>query len=78
MKLLKLQPYKAAVVHALQPRDSASRINFCNWFLQSVHDGDPHLTFFFDEAHTADDFGGGVCEKIISCDLWSTHSSEHT
>jgi hypothetical protein len=28
----------------LQPGDPASRINFCNWFSQSVHDGevDPH------------------------------------
>jgi hypothetical protein len=48
-KLLKLQPYKVTVVHALQPCDLASRINFCNWFLQSPHDGeiDPHLTFCF-------------------------------
>jgi hypothetical protein len=30
----------------------ANRINFCNWFLQSVHDGeiDPHWTSFSDEA----------------------------
>jgi hypothetical protein len=33
-----LRPYKAAVLHALQPRDPATRINFCNWFLHSVHD----------------------------------------
>jgi hypothetical protein len=52
MKLLKLLPCRATVVHALQPRDPASRINFCNWFLQSVHDGDddPHLTFSSDKA----------------------------
>jgi hypothetical protein len=48
-KLLKLQPYKATVVHALQPRELASKINFCSWFLQSAHDGqvDPHLIIFF-------------------------------
>jgi hypothetical protein len=44
MKLLKLQLYKVTVVHILQACDSARRINFCNWLLQSVHDGevDPH------------------------------------
>jgi hypothetical protein len=46
MKLLKLRLYKATVVHALQPRDPASRINFWNWFMQSLHDEvDPHLIF---------------------------------
>jgi hypothetical protein len=51
-KLLKLWSYKVTVVQALQPRDSASRINFCNWFLQTVHEGevDPHLTSFSEEA----------------------------
>jgi hypothetical protein len=34
--------------HALQPRDPASRVHFCSWFLQSVVEGeiDPQLTFF--------------------------------
>jgi hypothetical protein len=53
MKLLKFQLYKVTVAHALQPCDLASKINFSNWFWQSVHDGevDHHLTFFFpDEA----------------------------
>jgi DNA-binding transcriptional MocR family regulator len=47
-KQLKLRPYQATAVHTLKLRDSASRINFCNWFLQSVHDGevDPYLTSF--------------------------------
>lgn len=51
-KLLKLKPYKVTVVHALQPQDPVSRVNYCNWFLQSVHNGevDPLLTFFTDEA----------------------------
>jgi hypothetical protein len=50
-KLLKLWPYKAAVVHALQPHDSASKINFCNPYLQSVHDSevDPLFSIFSDE-----------------------------
>jgi hypothetical protein len=54
-QLLKLRPYKTTIIiiiiHALQPRDPASRVNFCNWFLQSVVEGeiDPQLTFFFDE-----------------------------
>jgi hypothetical protein len=48
-KLLSLRPYKATVVHALQPCDLASRSNLCNWFLQPVHGGevDPHFTFLF-------------------------------
>jgi hypothetical protein len=52
-KLLKLgHTGKATLVHALQSHDSAGRINFCNWFLQSVHNSevDPQLTSFSDEA----------------------------
>jgi hypothetical protein len=47
MKMLKLLPYTATIVHALKPRGLANRINFCNSFLQSVHDSeaDPQLTF---------------------------------
>jgi hypothetical protein len=35
----------------LQPRDPASRIHFCSWFLQSVVEGeiDPQLPFFSDK-----------------------------
>jgi hypothetical protein len=49
IRMLKLLPCKAILVHALQPRDPDSRINLCNWFLQSVHNGevDPYLTFSF-------------------------------
>jgi hypothetical protein len=41
----------------LQSRGSASKINFCNWFLQSVHGNevDPHFAFSSDETHTIDD-----------------------
>jgi hypothetical protein len=51
-QLLKLRPYKTTAIHALQPRNSASRIRFCSWFLQSVvgREIDPQLTFFSDEA----------------------------
>ncbi|KAJ4430323.1 hypothetical protein ANN_22536 [Periplaneta americana] len=51
-KLLKLKPFRITVVHALQPEDPVSRVNYCNWFVQSVHNGDvdPLLTFFTDEA----------------------------
>jgi hypothetical protein len=51
-QLLKLRPYKTRVIHALQPRDLARRVNFCSWFLQSVVGGeiDSQLTFFSDEA----------------------------
>jgi hypothetical protein len=51
-KLLKLRSYKATIIHALHLHDSASRIHFCSWFLQSVVKGeiDLQLTFFSDEA----------------------------
>jgi hypothetical protein len=51
-QLMKLRSYKPTLIHALQPRDTASRVNFCIWFLQSVVEGeiDPQLTFFSDEA----------------------------
>jgi transposase len=29
-KLLKLRPYKTAIIHALQPRDAGSRYHFCS------------------------------------------------
>jgi hypothetical protein len=40
------------VVHALREHDPVARINFCDWFLQSVHDGEagPHLVLFSYEA----------------------------
>jgi hypothetical protein len=42
--------YKTTVVHALQPRDAASRVHFCSWFLQSGEDEiDTQLTFFYDK-----------------------------
>jgi hypothetical protein len=51
-QFLKLRPYKTTVIHALQPRDPGSRVHFCNWFLQSVVEGeiDPQSKFFSDEA----------------------------
>jgi hypothetical protein len=46
MKLHKQQPYKATVIHALQQRDPATRVNFYKWFLQSVRkDEADHSTF---------------------------------
>jgi hypothetical protein len=40
------------VIHAFKEHDPVARINFCNWFLQSVHDEevDPQLVSFLDEA----------------------------
>jgi hypothetical protein len=52
-QLLKLRPYKTIVIHALlAARDSASRVHYCSWFLQSVVEGriNPQLAFFSDEA----------------------------
>jgi hypothetical protein len=47
-QLLKLRPYKAAAIHALQPCNPASWVNFFSWFLHSVIKGeiDPQLTFY--------------------------------
>jgi hypothetical protein len=38
-------------MHALQPRDPASRVPFCTWFLQPAVEGEinPQFTFFSDE-----------------------------
>jgi hypothetical protein len=49
-QLLMLRPYKTTVIHASEPRDSASRFRFYSWFLQSVVEGeiDPQLTFLSD------------------------------
>jgi hypothetical protein len=51
-QFLKLTPYKTTVIHALQPCDSASRVHFCSWFLQSLVEGEihPQLALFSDEA----------------------------
>jgi hypothetical protein len=51
-KLLKLCPYKITQVHSLQTRDAATRINFYNWFIQSVNEGtlDPQFFFSSDKA----------------------------
>jgi hypothetical protein len=51
-QLLKLRSSKATVNHTLQPHNSANRVHFWSWFLQSVIEGeiDPQLTFLSDEA----------------------------
>jgi hypothetical protein len=51
-QLLKLRPNKTTAIHALQPRDSASRVHFCSWFLRLVVEVeiDPQLALFSDEA----------------------------
>jgi hypothetical protein len=52
MQCLQLRPHETTVVHALKENNRVTRIGFCNWFLQSVHDGDvdPQLLFFSDES----------------------------
>jgi hypothetical protein len=39
-------------IDVLKEHDLAARINFCSWFLWSIHDGElhPQLMFFSDEA----------------------------
>jgi hypothetical protein len=65
-KLLKLQPHKTMVVHALKEHDPVARINFCDWFLRSVHDGeaDRQLVFFSDEAWFS------LCGEVNSQNNW--------
>jgi hypothetical protein len=52
MKLLKIQPYKITEVQVLSPADPGRRMNYFNWFIQSVNDGilDQQLVFFSDNA----------------------------
>lgn len=51
-KLLKAKPYKSTPAQHLRGPDSFARVRYCNWLLQSVHDGyvDPELLFYSDEA----------------------------
>jgi hypothetical protein len=52
-KLMKLTSIKTTNSgHELQQRDRANRMNFCDWILRSVRDGEtePQLMFFTDEA----------------------------
>jgi hypothetical protein len=51
-ELLKLRPYNTTAIHALQPFNPTSRVQFCSQFLRSVTEGeiDPQLTLFSDEA----------------------------
>jgi hypothetical protein len=44
-KLLKLCHNKITRVYSLQPTDPATRIHFCNWFIQSVSTLHPQLLF---------------------------------
>jgi hypothetical protein len=46
-KLLKLWSYETKIFHALKKPNLVARINFCKWFLRSIHDGeaDPQLVF---------------------------------
>jgi hypothetical protein len=51
-QLLKCRPYKTTLFYTLQLHDSASRVHFCRWFLQSIIKGGINLqfAFFSDEA----------------------------
>jgi hypothetical protein len=51
-KIVTTATCKETVAHALKEHDPVARIHFCNWYLQSVRDGevDPHLVFFSSEA----------------------------
>jgi hypothetical protein len=74
-KLLNLLQYKVIVFYALQPCDPRSRIHFCSWFLQSVHDGevDPHLTFVCVHACVC----VGTCVCFCVCNEASFHLCGH-
>jgi hypothetical protein len=51
VQLLKLRPYEPTVIHTLQPRNPASKVHSCRWFLQSVigDEIDPQSTVFSNE-----------------------------
>ena len=50
--MLHFYPYRVTVVHRLTPGDPATRVNYCEWIMQSVHDGtvDPSQLIMTDEA----------------------------
>jgi hypothetical protein len=51
-KLLKLRPYKAAVVSGLLPPDCGARMRYCGWFQESVFDRrlEANLAFYSGES----------------------------
>jgi hypothetical protein len=51
-KVFYLRPCMTSEVRALKEHDLFARINFCNWFLQLVHNEefDPHLVLLSNEA----------------------------
>ncbi|PSN47189.1 hypothetical protein C0J52_07875, partial [Blattella germanica] len=51
-KLLKFKPYTIGRVHKHFETDYGQRLQFCNWYLQSMNDGclDPQTLFCTDEA----------------------------
>jgi hypothetical protein len=50
IKLLKLQPYRTAVIHSLLPPDYKARIQYCRWWQESVFSGllGPEHMFYSD------------------------------
>jgi hypothetical protein len=71
-QLLKLGPYKTTVIHALQLRDPASRVHFCNWFQQSVVEDeiDPQLTFCPSTNLTLIDLGSNRGRRGRKPEVW--------
>jgi hypothetical protein len=71
-QLLKRGHFKTTVIHALQPRDPASRVRFCSWILQSVVEGeiDQQLTFFSDEVW----FRLQEYTNTLNNHYWSSHN----
>jgi hypothetical protein len=59
----------------LKEHDPVARINFCYWFLQSIHDGevDPQLVFFSDETWFS------LCGEVNSQNnrFWSAENPRH-
>jgi hypothetical protein len=48
--LPKLKPSKPTMGHASKPHDPTNRVNFFNWILHCVHDGEiDHQLIFFDD-----------------------------
>jgi hypothetical protein len=68
--LIHFCPYKVTFVHELKCIDPLSRIQFCIWMLQNVHDGliDPQLHFLTDKAYsTLHQFNTGCPHHRQAC-----------
>jgi hypothetical protein len=70
MKGHRLQPYKMTVAHALKEHDLVGRINFCNWFLWSIHDGEVDTQLVFSSSDAWFSLHEEVNFRTVSMGVW--------